>query len=121
MPKIYQKCLFKRVGQSVSNTDAVTVDIADPALWIQVVAIASNPNAGAKLVVSAAPSTKVTDTIALKDSYGVPVTLDLYSPTFVKLDDISVDNLIFTPTGLTTGTYKVIVSSIGEYMEKNDA
>lgn len=120
MPKIYQKCLFKRVGQSLSNTDVVTVNVADPAQWIQVVAIASNPNAGATLSVQASPSTQVTDIIPVKNQYGVAVTLDLNNPVFVKLNDISIDNLVFTPSGLTTGTYKVIVSYVAEYMEKNE-
>lgn len=118
MAKVSDKGIYSRIAQSNTNTDPVAVIIANQAEWIQVVAIASTPNSGAKLALTGSPSLLVDDMVVLKDQNGVAITLDLNDPTILKLSDVSVDKIVFTPSGLTAGTYKVIVTYIAEAMEK---
>lgn len=117
MPKIVEKTLYNTVVTAATNTTVSSVDVPSPAQWIQVIAIATTPNAGATLAISASP-TGTTDNVVLRDQNGVAITLDLNAPNFIKLGDLSIDKLTFTPSGLTAGGYKVVVDSIYEFMGK---
>lgn len=117
MPKIVEKNLYNTVATAATNTTAVSVAVPTPAQWIQVIAIATTPNSGATLAITASPA-GTDDNVTLRDQNGVAITLDLYTPNFIKLGDLSVDKLTFTPSGLSAGGYKVIVDSVYEFMGK---
>ena len=112
-----QKNIQNALYTAVGNTDVVVADINTLAQWIQIVAIADTPNSGATLNVQfSAPL--VSDYLQLKDENGVNIAIDLNSSNIVKLADISVDSLKFTPSGLTTGGYRVAITTVSEMMNK---